>query len=83
MPPSSVHAQDTAARLGNGALSAGDKRSRDDRMDEDERETKKERTDDDDDDGEEMEIDDDEETGAKAKSSGMWHLDHSLIGSRY
>ncbi|GJE84989.1 RNA-binding domain-containing protein [Phanerochaete sordida] len=58
VPPMSVHARETAARLGNGALS-GEKRGRDDRMDEDAREAKRERVDDDD--GEEMEIEDDEE----------------------
>lgn len=67
-----MHAQDTIARLGNGVLGSGDKRPRDDKMDEDERQAKKEKTvDDDDDDGEEMEIEEDEEPGAKGKNGGM------------
>jgi U2 small nuclear ribonucleoprotein B'' len=70
VPPTSVHAQGTVARLGTGVLNGDGKRLREGRTDENERESKKERVDDDDDDGEEMEIDDDEETGAKGKSSG-------------
>ena len=66
IPPTSIHAQETAARLGSGALSGGEKRARDDRMDEDVRESKRERVDDDD--GEEMEIEDDEDTSPKAPS---------------
>lgn len=69
VPPTSVHAQDTVARLGNGALANGEKRGREDRMDEDERQPKREKTDDDDE-GEEMEIEDDEEVGAKGKNGG-------------
>lgn len=71
MQPSSVHAKDTAARLGSDAITNGEKRARDDRMDEDERQSKRERTEDaeeDDDDGEEMEIEDDDDTGARSKS---------------
>lgn len=67
IPPTSVHAKDTAARLGNGAVGGGEKRGRDDRMDEDVRESKRERVDDDD--GEEMEIEDDEDTSPKAPST--------------
>lgn len=67
VPPTSVHARETAARLGNGVLS-GEKRGRDDKMDEDAREPKRERVDDDD--GEEMEIEDDEESGTKDKAPG-------------
>lgn len=70
LPPTSLHAQNTATRLGNGVLGAGDKRSRD-QMDEDEHDAKKERTDDDDE-GEEMEIDDEEETGTKGKGSSAY-----------
>lgn len=66
--PTSIHARETAARLGNGAIS-GEKRGREDRMDEDARDPKRERVDDDD--GEEMEIEDDEETGIKDKAPGM------------
>ncbi|KAI0701165.1 hypothetical protein BC835DRAFT_1265322 [Cytidiella melzeri] len=68
VPPTSVHAQNTASRLGAGALNGDGKRLRDGRADENEREAKKERVDDDDD--EEMEIDDDEEPDAKGKSPG-------------
>ena len=46
VPPTSIHARETVARLGNGALS-GEKRAREDRMDEDTREPKRERVDDD------------------------------------
>ncbi|EKM59849.1 uncharacterized protein PHACADRAFT_181793 [Phanerochaete carnosa HHB-10118-sp] len=66
VPPASIHARETATRLGNGILS-GEKRGRDDKMDEDVRESKRERVDEDD--GEEMEIEDDEETGTKDKTS--------------
>ncbi|KAI0089159.1 RNA-binding domain-containing protein [Irpex rosettiformis] len=68
--PTSVHAQNTASRLGTSVLNGDGKRGRDGRADEDEREAKKEKVDEDDDDSEEMEIDDDEESGAKGKSSG-------------
>ncbi|KAI0787164.1 hypothetical protein BC629DRAFT_1243052, partial [Irpex lacteus] len=70
VPPTSVHAQNTASRLGTGVLNGDGKRSREDRADEGEREAKKEKVDDSDDDGEEMEIDDEEEAAAKGKSSG-------------
>lgn len=71
VPPMSVHAQNTIARLGNGVLAGTEKRQRDDRMDEDERESKREKTADaDDDDGEEMEIEDDEDSGAKQAAKG-------------
>ncbi|KAI0347086.1 RNA-binding domain-containing protein [Trametopsis cervina] len=69
VPPTSLHAQNTAARLGSGVLNGDGKRGRDDRMEEDGRNSKKERVEEDDDDGEEMEIDDDEDAGAKGKSS--------------
>ena len=71
VPPTSVHAQNTAARLGNGVSALGDKRSRDERMDDDAREAKRERTDDDSD-AEEMEIDDEEDTANRGKTSGVW-----------
>ena len=71
VPPTSVHAQDTVARLGNGALANGEKRGREDKADESERQAKREKTDDDDDDdGEEMEIDDEEEAVGKGKNGG-------------
>ena len=71
VPPTSIHAKDTIARLGNGALAGAEKRQRDDRMDEDEREPKREKTaDEDDDDGEEMEIEDDEDSGGKQATKG-------------
>lgn len=74
VPPTSIHAQETAARLLNGA---GEKRGRDDRMDEDMREPKRERVDDDD--GEEMEIEDDEEVSSKPEASGMLRNSPSQI----
>ncbi|THH31319.1 hypothetical protein EUX98_g2898 [Antrodiella citrinella] len=72
VPPTSVHAKDTAARMGNGALSGSEKRQRgDDRMDEDEPEAKKEKTAEaDDDDGEEMEIEEDEDAGGRQAAKG-------------
>ena len=74
VPPTSIHARDTAARLGNEVFANGEKRPRDGRVDEDERRTKRERTEESDDDaGEEMEIEDDEDTGAKTKN-GKLHL---------
>ena len=76
MPPTSVHARDTAARLGNDVFANGEKRPRDVHVDEDERKPKREKTEEseDDDAGEEMEIDDDEDTGAKAKNGGKPHV---------
>lgn len=72
--PTTVHAKDTIARLGNGALAGAEKRQRDDRMDEDEEPvSKREKTEeeaDDEDDGEEMEIEDDDEAGAKQPTKG-------------
>lgn len=67
VPPTSIYVQNTPnARLANGA---GEKRQRDDPMDEDAREVKRDRTskdaDDDDDDDEEMEIEDDEDAPVK------------------
>ena len=69
MPPTSIHVKNAPnGRLANGG--AGEKRGRDDRMDEDVREVKRERTerDSDDSDDEEMEIEDDDE-GPKQGSS--------------
>lgn len=71
VPPTSIHAQETISRLGN-ILGGAEKRSRDDRMDEDERDAKRERksdADDDDDDEEEMEIEDDEDDSSKRSSA--------------
>ena len=65
--PSSIHAQQTVARLGNLAIGGGEKRGRDDGINEDGREAKRERVDEDSD-AEEMEIEDEDDTG---KSSGM------------
>ncbi|KAH9948354.1 RNA-binding domain-containing protein [Amylocystis lapponica] len=62
VPPTSVHAKNAqaqSAKVANGV----EKRQRDDRMDEDERQSKREKTNEDED-GEEMEIEDDED-GAK------------------
>ncbi|KAI1786692.1 RNA-binding domain-containing protein [Ganoderma leucocontextum] len=62
VPPTSIHVKNApTGRLANGA--SGEKRLRDDRMDEDAREVKRERTDreEDEDDDEEMEIEDDDE----------------------
>lgn len=76
VPPTSIHAQDTASRLGNGVLGNNDKRSRDDRMDEDPRDTKREKVVDDDE-GEEMEIEDEDDVNVKGKATGT--LDMSLL----
>ncbi|KAI0774094.1 RNA-binding domain-containing protein [Fomes fomentarius] len=65
VPPTSIYVQNTPNdRLANGA---GEKRQRDDPMDEDAREVKRDRTskDVDDDDDEEMEIEDDEDAPVK------------------
>lgn len=70
VPPTSVHAKNTIERLGANALAGPEKRQRDDRMDEDGRETKREKTADDDDEGEEMEIEDDEDSGGKSAAKG-------------
>jgi hypothetical protein len=70
VPPTSVHAQQTVARLGNLAISGTEKRGRDDKMDEDAREPKRERIDDDSD-AEEMEIEDEDESGTKDKAPSM------------
>ncbi|TBU48988.1 RNA-binding domain-containing protein [Dichomitus squalens] len=62
VPPTSIYVKNAPnGKLANGG--AGEKRTRDDRMDEDAREVKRERTDkdDEDDDDEEMEIEDDDE----------------------
>ncbi|KAL7282271.1 hypothetical protein ACG7TL_003741 [Trametes sanguinea] len=61
VPPTSIHVQNAPNRqaLQNGQ--PGEKRQRDDRMDEDAREFKREKTENSDDDGEEMEIEDDDE----------------------
>ncbi|KAI0723113.1 RNA-binding domain-containing protein [Earliella scabrosa] len=69
VPPTSIHVKN--APNSKSANGAGEKRQRDDRMDEDVRELKRERTDkdDDDDDDEEMEIEDDEDAPAKPASS--------------
>lgn len=72
VPPTSVHAKDTVARLGGAVIGNGEKRARDERMDEDERESKRERTEEEDD-GEEMEIEEDEESGTKTKNGGTQH----------
>ncbi len=72
VPPTSLHAKDTIARLGNGVIGGSEKRPREDRMDEDERESKREKTEEEDD-GEEMEIEDDEEPGTKGKNGGLRH----------
>ena len=65
VPPTSIHVKNAPngklAAAAAGANSAGEKRQRDDRMDEDAREVKREKTDNSDDDGEEMEIEDDDE----------------------
>ncbi|THG98207.1 hypothetical protein EW026_g3944 [Hermanssonia centrifuga] len=70
VPPTSLHAKDTIARLGNGVIGGSEKRPREDRMDEDERESKREKTEEEDD-GEEMEIEDDEEPGTKGKNGAV------------
>ncbi|KAI0772063.1 RNA-binding domain-containing protein [Trametes elegans] len=62
VPPTAIHTQNAQGARPNGA--AAEKRQRDDRMDEDVRDSKRERTADSDD-GEEMEIEDDED-GAKS-----------------
>ncbi|KAI0638004.1 RNA-binding domain-containing protein [Trametes polyzona] len=69
VPPTSIHLKDAP----NARALNGEKRQRDDRMDEDPREAKREKQDDSDDDGEEMEIEDDDEGGAKqaAPSNGQ------------
>lgn len=69
MPPTSIHVQNAPNARG---LNGSEKRQRDDRMDEDARESKREKTDNSDDDGEEMEIEDDDEGAAKqaAPSNG-------------
>lgn len=77
VPPTSIHARETVARLGNGALGGAEKRGRDDRMDEDARQTKRERIDDDSD-AEEMEIEDDEETGTKDNAPSRLRFPSSL-----
>ena len=71
VPPTSVHARETVARLGNGAIGGAEKRGRDDKTDEDAREPKRERIDDDSD-AEEMEIEDDEETKDKNPSRPLF-----------
>ena len=68
VPPMSVHARETVARLGNGAFGGAEKRPREDRMDEDAREPKRERMDDDSD-AEEMEIEDDDEAPKQGSSA--------------
>ncbi|RDX53617.1 RNA-binding domain-containing protein [Polyporus arcularius HHB13444] len=70
VPPTSIHAKDAPdGRLAAVANGAGEKRQRDDRMDEDARESKRERTDKDDSDDEEMEIEDDEEVARPSGSA--------------
>lgn len=72
VPPTSIHVKNAPngklASAAAGANGAGEKRQRDDRMDEDAREVKRERTDKDSDDDEEMEIEDDED-GARPSGS--------------
>ena len=91
MPPTSIHVKNAPnGRLANGG--AGEKRARDDRMDEDAREVKRERTERDDDDGddEEMEIEDDDEgpkQGVSANGAQPANLDGAstrltLVGDR-
>ncbi|EIW61447.1 RNA-binding domain-containing protein [Trametes versicolor FP-101664 SS1] len=62
VPPTSIHVKNAPNARG---LNGAEKRQRDDRMDEDARESKREKTDNSDDDGEEMEIEDDDEGAAK------------------
>ncbi|OJT09048.1 U2 small nuclear ribonucleoprotein B'' [Trametes pubescens] len=70
VPPTSIHVKNAPNARG---LNGAEKRQRDDRMDEDARESKREKTDNSDDDGEEMEIEDDDEGAAKqaAPSNGF------------
>lgn len=70
VPPTSIHLKNAPNAR---ALNGSEKRQRDDRMDEDARESKREKTDNSDDDGEEMEIEDDDDVAAKqpAPSNGM------------
>ncbi|KAI0751569.1 RNA-binding domain-containing protein [Daedaleopsis nitida] len=66
VPPTSIHVKSGRPAV-NGA---GEKRQRDDRMDDDVREMKRERTEKDSDDDEEMEIEDDDEGAARPTGSG-------------
>ncbi|KAH9849966.1 RNA-binding domain-containing protein [Lenzites betulinus] len=70
VPPTSIHLKNAPNAR---ALNGSEKRQRDDRMDEDARESKREKTDNSDDDGEEMEIEDDDDVAAKqpAPSNGQ------------
>ena len=60
IPPTSIHAQNTATRLGGDVFANGQKRDREeDAMDQDRRQAKREKTDESDE--EEMEIEDEDE----------------------
>lgn len=78
IPPTSVHAQNTAARLGGELFSNGQKRDRDDAMDEDQRKSKREKTDEESDE-EEMEIEDEDEPATSNQNGGMCRISTCII----
>ena len=78
IPPTSVHAQNTASRLGNEVLANGQKRDREERPGEEERKAKREKTDEDSDE-EEMEIDDEDEPGTNNQNGGAYRTTTCLV----